>query len=54
MGDKIDNDGRGPDLLFFDAGALDVAKIYGADSVRAPRFRVSSANFEAFSVGIRR
>jgi hypothetical protein len=34
-GNKIYNDRNGTDLLFFDAGALDVDKIYGADSVRA-------------------
>jgi hypothetical protein len=35
VGDKIYNDRNRSGLLFFDAGALDVGKMYGADYVRA-------------------
>jgi hypothetical protein len=38
-------------LLFFDAGALDVGKIYGANYVRARQFRDFNAILTAFSVG---
>jgi hypothetical protein len=54
VGDKIDNDRNGTDLSSFDAGALDVGKIYGADYVRARQFRGFNAILTAFSVGIHR
>jgi hypothetical protein len=51
VGDKINNNGSGPDLLSFDAGALDVGKKCGADYVRASEIRGFNAIFAAFSVG---
>jgi hypothetical protein len=35
VGDKIYNDRNDTNLLFFEAGALDVGKMYGADYLRA-------------------
>jgi hypothetical protein len=54
VGDKIDNDGNVPNLLWFDAGTHNADKKCGADYVRARQFRGFNAILTAFSVKIHR